>query len=310
MADEPENLLTGLKEVESSDVHDYLDISSKVFSSRALKEEITGHISDSLKFTIMKPPFPAPITNWHNDTYPAITPTRPEVLALGKTIIITGGGTGIGRATVEAFAQAKAATIAITGRRIAPLEETKRYIEGKYDANVLIFAADVTDAAAMKKVAAEVGSWDVLVNNAGYYATAKTISESDIDDWWKGWEVRICANGIIRVVFADTLYTQINVKGTFVVWQAFHGTAKKDAVFIGTATAAVTLPLQMSIGQSSYIASKQGLIKVLEILAAEESNISVRVFHPGVIETDLAAKAGAAGVLPVDKGEHLFALSK
>lgn len=86
------------------------------------------------------------------------------------------------------------------------------------------------------------------------------------------------------------------------MWQSFHASAKKDAVFIGTATAAVTLPLQMSTGQTSYFASKQGLIKMLEILAAEEENISVRFFHPGVIETDLAEKAGATGVLPIDQG--------
>ena len=86
------------------------------------------------------------------------------------------------------------------------------------------------------------------------------------------------------------------------VWQAFCPTAKKDAVFIGTATGAVTLPLQMAAKGTSYIGSKQGLIKVLEILAAEQDRISVRVLHPGVVETDIATKSGASSVLPIDKG--------
>jgi NADP-dependent 3-hydroxy acid dehydrogenase YdfG len=137
----------------------------------------------------MKPAFPAPITNWHNDTYPSIDPRSPSLSAAGKTIVITGGGTGIGRATVEAFAQAKAGSITITGRRLAPLDETKKYIEGRYNVPVRIFSADVVDGVAMRKVAAEVGEWDIFVHNAGYMSELKTITETDIEDWWKGWEV-------------------------------------------------------------------------------------------------------------------------
>lgn len=95
---------------------------------------------------------------------------------------------------------------------------------------------------------------------------------------------------------------QINIKGTFVVWQAFQGSAKDGAVFLGTATAAVTLPDSMAARKTSYIASKQGLIRLLEILAVEQDKISVRIFHPGVIQTEMAAKV-STGVLPVDKGE-------
>jgi NAD(P)-dependent dehydrogenase (short-subunit alcohol dehydrogenase family) len=102
---------------------------------------------------------------------------------------------------------------------------------------------------------------------------------------------------------------QINVKGPFVVWQSFRALAKKDAVFIFTATAAVTLPLNISVKQSSYIASKQGLIKALEILAAEEQEISVRFFHPGIVDTDLAQKTGAVGVLPMDQGAYLSSIT-
>jgi NAD(P)-dependent dehydrogenase (short-subunit alcohol dehydrogenase family) len=138
---------------------------------------------------VMKAPFPSLIENWHNDTYAAIDPTRPEVSMKGKKIIITGGGAGIGRGTVEAFAIAGAASIAITGRRPQPLEETKKYIESKYSVPVHSFAADVTDAVAMKKVAAEVGDWDVLVNNAGYLSAPALAKDTDVDEWWKCFEV-------------------------------------------------------------------------------------------------------------------------
>jgi hypothetical protein len=38
----------------------------------------------------MQPPFPAPVSNWHNDTYDAISPSRPELSVAGKTIVIIG----------------------------------------------------------------------------------------------------------------------------------------------------------------------------------------------------------------------------
>jgi NAD(P)-dependent dehydrogenase (short-subunit alcohol dehydrogenase family) len=111
----------------------------------------------------------------------------------GKNIVVTGGGAGIGRGTVEAFAAAKASSITITGRRTQPLEETKKYIESKYGVPVHTFAADVTDEASMKKVAAAVGGWDVLVNNAGYLSTPTLAKEAEVEEWWKGWEVSTVA---------------------------------------------------------------------------------------------------------------------
>ncbi|KAB5546817.1 hypothetical protein GE09DRAFT_1174752 [Coniochaeta sp. 2T2.1] len=45
---------------------------------------------------------------WHNRPYPAILPTRPEISASGKSVFVTGGGAGIGKAAAIAFAQAGA----------------------------------------------------------------------------------------------------------------------------------------------------------------------------------------------------------
>jgi NADP-dependent 3-hydroxy acid dehydrogenase YdfG len=137
----------------------------------------------------MKAPFPSPVAEWRNDTYPAIDPTRPELSAKGKKIIVTGGGAGIGKGTVEAFAQAGAASIAITGRRLDKLTETKEYIESKYKTPVSIYAADVTDVAAMKKAASGIGAWDVLVMNAGFLSQPNTIQDSEVNEWWKAFEV-------------------------------------------------------------------------------------------------------------------------
>jgi NAD(P)-dependent dehydrogenase (short-subunit alcohol dehydrogenase family) len=139
----------------------------------------------------MQPLFPAPVTEWHNDTYAAIDPSRPELSVKGKTIVITGGGTGIGRETVRAFALAGAAKIHILGRTKSNLEETKEIVEKDVSgASITAHAADVTDETGIKEVAAVVGAWDVLVSNAGYLSKGSAIKDVDVQDWWKGMEVR------------------------------------------------------------------------------------------------------------------------
>ncbi|MCA3381791.1 MAG: SDR family oxidoreductase, partial [Roseomonas sp.] len=84
----------------------------------------------------------------------------------GKTAWVTGAGSGIGRAIAISFA-AEGAKVALTGRRVAPLEETAKMI----GSGAVIVPADLTDekqvAAALAKVESSIGGPDILVNNAG-----------------------------------------------------------------------------------------------------------------------------------------------
>jgi short-subunit dehydrogenase len=77
-------------------------------------------------------------------------------------------------------------------------------------------------------------------------------------------------------------------------------------VLIGTSTGAVTLPAAMLTEGSSYVGSKVGLIKVMEILAAEFPDVHVVTIHPGVVETSMFEKSGMEGKLPVDKGMSII----
>src|SRR2546423_6488225 len=94
-------------------------------------------------------PFPLlkGIKTWRTASYSAIDPSRPELSAKGKTIVVSGGGTGVGAAIVRAFAAAGASQIAIFGRRLNVLEATKAEIEEAYPStHVSTFIADVTRA--------------------------------------------------------------------------------------------------------------------------------------------------------------------
>ena len=82
----------------------------------------------------------------------------------GKAVIVTGAGSGIGRATARAFAE-QGAQVLIVGRTAARLEETAQGLPG-----IRVLGADVTDPAApeliVRTAMTEFGRLDVLVNNA------------------------------------------------------------------------------------------------------------------------------------------------
>ncbi|KAL6246402.1 hypothetical protein RBB50_006638 [Rhinocladiella similis] len=102
----------------------------------------------------MKPPYPAPVSEWHNDTYAAISPTRPELSQAGKTIVVTGPGQGIGREVVTGFAQTGAETVHILGRNASTLPDTRATVETEYPhVKVVVHVVDITDMKAVQTVA-------------------------------------------------------------------------------------------------------------------------------------------------------------
>ncbi len=124
---------------------------------------------------------------------------------MAKSIIITGGGSGVGRATAEAFFDA-GWRVGLIGRRKDALEETAAGREA------LVLACDVTDEAAVEAAFAEaVGAWgrvDAVFNNAGVSLGGAPIDEISVDDWRK--------------------LIDINVTGSFIVARAAFGVMRKQ----------------------------------------------------------------------------------
>lgn len=98
-----------------------------------------------------------------------------------SSILITGAGSGIGRATSLAFLKA-GWDVALVGRRREALEETAKLGRGGH-----VLPADVTKAGEVEAMFAEavakMGRLDALFNNAGRGSRPKTIDEMSLDDW-------------------------------------------------------------------------------------------------------------------------------
>ena len=96
----------------------------------------------------------------------------------GQTVVVTGGGTGIGRATALAFADAGAAHVIVTGRRQSRLDQV-----GALSPAIVKVQADVRTEEGAEQVAQAVrsngGKVDVLVHNAGIYRQTP-VGEADI----------------------------------------------------------------------------------------------------------------------------------
>jgi 3-oxoacyl-[acyl-carrier protein] reductase len=188
----------------------------------------------------------------------------------GKTALITGSSSGIGAAIAQELA-GNGAKVAIHYRGNAQGAETIATALRDQGAQCAIFQADVSDmeqaANLVKQVQSELGSLDVLVNNAG--TTRDTLLMTMKEDDW------------------DTVINT-NLKSVYTVTRAaLRGMIKSRWGRIINITSVVGLTGQA--GQSNYAASKAGMIGFTKSLAREVAsrNITVNAVAPGFIPTAL-----------------------
>ncbi|KAK4502127.1 hypothetical protein PRZ48_005550 [Zasmidium cellare] len=235
------------------------------------------------------PPFSLTKT-WHKDTYAAIDPrVRSELKLSGKTVVISGGGSGIGKGMTRAFAEAEASKIAVLGRRESVLQETKTEIESAVGGRTTIqpHTVDIQDLPTLKRIANEIGPWDILIANAGYLSEPTPLIASDPAEWWKLFEV--------------------NVKGVFNLARSFLPNRRQDATLIGVAAGSIQIDA-MARNFSAHNSSKFAGVKMLEILAKEVQDIHVVSMHPGddLSLTTQLGKRRAQGQLWVTPGILAF----
>jgi len=180
----------------------------------------------------------------------------------GKSVFITGGGKGIGRALALAFAQA-GADVAICGRDESALESTAREIETA-GRRALAVRADVADEgqvnAAVTQVVGAFGAIDVLVNNAGDYLL-KPFVELTAGEWDR---------------ILDT-----NLRGTFLVCRAVvpHMIERGSGHIFNISSLGGRRPMKRA---TAYCASKYGVVGFSKALARElkPHGIKLQIAYP------------------------------
>ena len=192
----------------------------------------------------------------------------------GKVCVITGGGSGIGRATAKLMAEEGAAAI-VVGRTASKLEAVKAEIQSAGGRSAAL-PLDVADHAAVnlmvRTVKEQFGQIDVLVNNAGHSSSHRKLLTTTPED--------------IRAVINS------NLVGTIYCTQAVMPTmleAEQGTVINVSSGAGVTPGM---LGGMAYSAAKAGVINFTQYLIGEFKNSGVRfsVVIPGEIDTPILDK--------------------
>lgn len=182
---------------------------------------------------------------------------------IGKKVLITGGGTGVGADLARGFAGAGAEVI-VTGRRAAPLEALAA-------ANPAIRAVigDVTDEDSVKAMFAAAGPCDVVIANAGA-AESAPLARTTLDQW----------NAMIAV----------NLTGVFLTLreglQQLEGWGRLISV-------ASTAGLKGYAYVAPYAAAKHGVIGLTRSLALEVAKkpVTVNALCPGFLDTEMTDRS-------------------
>ena len=188
----------------------------------------------------------------------------------GKTALITGGGTGLGRDFARTLAAAGAKVI-LAARRLEKLEQTVTELAAAgFDASALTL--DVTDRTSVDALfarCAQIGVIDILVNNAGIIGTPSLLDVSE-EEWH--------------------LIINTNLSGSWRVARGFVtqlSAAKRGGRIINISS---LLAVSAQKGTAPYAASKAALLQLTRSMAIEWARygINVNAIMPGYIATDIA----------------------
>ena len=189
----------------------------------------------------------------------------------GKTVLITGAGTGMGRAAALRLA-AEGAQLVLVGRRPEPIRHLASEIDAGGGAAIAI-ACDISEndevAVAVEKAIARFGRLDAVFANAGVLGEFKPLAVTVAEDF-------------------DVLIAT-NLRGTFLTVKHCLPFLEGGSILINASwTANAVMP-----GTGAYASTKGALLAMMRTLAVEQGprNIRVNAINPGIILTPMADEA-------------------
>ena len=201
----------------------------------------------------------------------------------GKIVLVTGGTSGIGKATAAGLA-AMGARLAITGRDRERAEQAAREIRATGGAHVDVFIADLSSQTEVRRLAGEVLQTypriDVLVNNVGGYWNGRHVTAD-------GLEHTFALNHLAPFLLTNLLLDRLKRSGparVVTVSSNAHGAGRIDFD---------DLQGERSYsGQRAYSQSKLANVLFTYELARrlQGSDVTANVLHPGVVRTSFGAE--------------------
>lgn len=223
------------------------------------------------------------------DDYERVAPARFRSDFTGKSVLITGGGRGIGPEIARSFAAAGVAELRLFGRTEKTLTATRDALKADFpDVKVELHVGDVCIPADVQRLFQEIGakSPDVLVSNAGVLPPISTFVDADLTGaWWTTF--------------------QVNFLGAALVLQSYlrhrRAAAPKPAAPGIVVTMNTGLALYWPVPtNSSYAPSKAALARLSEIVSAEVDPSEARLItvQPGSVKTDMYYQSATPDLVP------------
>lgn len=200
-----------------------------------------------------------------------------------RVAIISGAGTGLGRAASISFAAA-GADVALLGRRIAKLEETALAVKAKTGKDALVLQTDVSDGKQVQDTISAIirrfGRIDIILNGAAVFEPG-SVAELTSDEW---------QNQIA-----------VNLTGPFLLSKAVIPAMRK-AKYGRIINITSGLSWNGAGGYAAYSAAKAGLESLTRTLADEEHEhgILVNLYNPGTLRTEMHATGKDPAIVTPD----------
>jgi NAD(P)-dependent dehydrogenase (short-subunit alcohol dehydrogenase family) len=212
-----------------------------------------------------------------------------------KVAIITGGGSGIGRAISLAFAS-EGAIVVVAARTFARLKEVAEDINSR-GGIARAMAVNISDEINVKKMVAqtvkEYGRIDILVNNAGIPGPTANIADMELDKW----------NEVLSINLTGAMLCSREVLANMMV--------RKSGCIINISSVGGMSGFPM---RSPYCVSKMGIIGLTETMAIEVGTYNIRVncISPAAVRGDrvLAAAQAKGKALEMNPEKVLERLTK
>ncbi len=208
----------------------------------------------------------------------------------GKCALVTGGARGLGAGIAEALAAAGASVM--IGDILAEIGEATAKAISEKGAKASFVTLDVTDEASWEKAVAatiaELGGYDILINNAGVEITSLVVD--------------VTPDGLRRMCEVNIVGTGLGMKHAFRAMRP-GGTAGRGGAIVSVSSVAATIAFP---GIAGYSGTKSAVDRMTRVAATEAGKLGygvrVNCIYPGLVPTvmgmQLAADVVAAGLFP------------